>query len=272
MRSVLPRVTAPAGGAATDPSRTLWLAAGWTAASTVLFSGVTLTAAAVGWLPTPFLPSPATAAVVVPLVAAPTAIRVLAHSGPAAVPAHTVVAIRTGLKATLYLIGAGLVLVGLALLVGSSDPDAAPVPVVASVIWLIAGLGLLVSALVLHSGGTAAAAAVRPVADRARPDLFDDAATLAARAMPGSPTARGAVWLNRGLDGWAWSPRRHRTGFVLAAAVNTGVVAVVGREFAVGPWSDPVAPALLALCTALVVAGVLAAGITWLGLLRPQPK
>jgi len=136
-----PRGTAPTGSPAptrgTTPGRgrSLWLAAGWTAASTVLFSGVTLTAAAAGWLPAPFVPSPATAAAVVPVVAGPTAVRVLAHSGPAVVPAHTVAAIRTGLRATQYLIGAGLVLVALALLIGSPDPDADPVPVVASALF-----------------------------------------------------------------------------------------------------------------------------------------
>jgi hypothetical protein len=147
--------------------------------------------------------------------------------------------------------------------------------------------GWLPALPVLIAGGAAAAAAqaarhaqagfdrlatrTADAPDVGRPDLLDDLATLVARALPGSLPARTGAWLNRGLDDWAWSPRRHRTGFVIATAGPTGI-AISAWYVAVTPWSDLVTPVVLAAFSAALVAAGLAAAITWLGLLRPQPE
>jgi hypothetical protein len=156
----------------------------------------------------------------------PVAVRVLAHPGATGLPA------RSGVGATAGLVGAlGCVVVGfVATMVGrlaGETVESAP----------IAGRLLLVTTAVLTLLATAVAAgrlrdvragtAVRRADLPGRPDLFDDLALLSARSFPGSPAARALAWGNRGLDRWAWSPRRARSPLF---AANRRVLGGARRE------------------------------------------
>jgi hypothetical protein len=106
----------------------------------------------------------------------------------------------------------------------------------------------------------------------ARPDLADEVATLAASVWPGSLVARTAAWLDRGLDVWRASPRRHPWATVIATAWAAGWVVAQWHAVREGPW-EGLAPAIVFAGTvaALVGAG-LTAGVLWLGLLRPAGR
>ncbi|HEX2804666.1 MAG TPA: hypothetical protein VHN80_00675 [Kineosporiaceae bacterium] len=219
-----------------------------------------------------------TAAVVLtPALIAPTVIRVLAHPGPTPMPVTAARATVAGVTASLCCTVIGLLAgLGSALTVMIGGHPATDVAT-----WLIAALLVVgavaatVAARLLQqawSGWSPSFTARARLRDPGRPDLIDDLSTLLARLLPGSATARTGAWLNRRLDDWAWSPRRHRTGFVLIAGCAAGVVLTGWHASAFGPWSGLLAPlAFAALVTGLVTAA-LGAGVAWLGLLRPQPR
>src|ERR671929_177442 len=72
--------------------------------------------------------------------------------------------------------------------------------------------------------GRPARAGLGRVRAAARPDLADEIATLVASLLPGSMLAQAAAWLDRGLDVWRISPRRHRWAAVVTAAWGAGVL------------------------------------------------
>jgi len=199
----------------TDPTRRTRTAALLAGATGVLFFALVLTASNGPWLAPAFARPLRAVALLTALAATPVAVRLLAHSGPAAMPAASARNTLTGTATTLGCVGAGLLGLLAALAATALTGSAADGP--------DSSLGLLL-ALVLTTSATLtlAASAVRRARSQwaagferaarlgsaVRPDLLDDAATLIARAMPGSPTARGAAWLNRGLDGWRLSVAR----------------------------------------------------------------
>jgi hypothetical protein len=236
-------------------------------------------AGSVGALLAPLKAVQTAVVILIPLLIGPTVIRVLAHVGPTPMPVPAARATVAGTAAGICCTGIG-VIAGTATWLGSmiaGDPTSYPPTGAAT--WVIAAM--------LAAGAVAAAAAARDLAqarswwsvlfaaqatlpDANRPDLLDDLSTLLARLLPGSATARTGAWVNRRLDDWTWSPRRHRAGFVLAAGCVVGLMLTGWRAAASEPWSGPLAlPAFAAAATALVTAA-LGAGVAWLGLLRPQ--
>jgi hypothetical protein len=219
------------------------------------------------------------AALLLPFVLIPSVIRVLAHPSAVAMPVNTVRTTMAGVTGTLgcLLVIAPAMLVGRLLTLGGPDDVATGplgwlpvVPVLAAAAAALATVRLLRLARI----GYARCAPRAPSgwdADAARPDLLDDLTTLIARALPGSGPARAGAWLNRGLDSWSWSPRRHRTAFVVSTAGPSGIAVTVWCSAVRGPWQDLVTPVALAALSAALVAAGLVAAITWLGLLRPQP-
>ena len=216
-------------------------------------------------------------AVLTPLLIVATGIRVLAHPSLAPMPVNAARATLASVTATLYCsaIGAGAVLIGSvssvsSLPTGRSTGDAS--------IWtplalLLIGAGLNAAAARslrrARSSWAQAFGSRERLRNASRPDLLDDLSTLVARWLPGSATARAGAWLNRGFDVWAWSPRRHRTGFVAACAGFAGVTLTGWQSVTAGPWSGPLALLTFAALVSLLVAAALGAGIAWLGLLRP---
>jgi hypothetical protein len=157
---------------------------------------------------------------------APAAVRVLAHPRGAALPARSRSGAVAGLTGAL-----GCLLVGFATtmadrLAGGSGLGG---PVAGRVLpAVLAGLALAATAVaagLLH-GVRMTGASERRSALPARPDLFDDLALLSARTLPGSPTARTLAWCNRGLDRWAWSPRRRAAA---ASGAASGAPSGLGR-------------------------------------------
>jgi hypothetical protein len=156
---------------------------------------------------------------------APVTVRVLAHPSGSTMPARARAASVRGLSAVLgFLVIAQVAAVALqlgALAVGVLTGTTA-----ARVLALsLTGLATLATAVAawqlrsLRANGSAPESSAAsssllslgmPTAGLpTRPDLLDDLALLSARALPGSPVAWGLAWLNRGLDSWPWSPRRH---------------------------------------------------------------
>jgi hypothetical protein len=103
----------------------------------------------------------------------------------------------------------------------------------------------------------------------ARPDLADELATLTASMLPGSVAARVAAWLDRGLDAWRLSPRRHPWAAVVTAASGAGVLLAQWHALREGPWAGAGPALVFASAVAVTVGAGLAAGVAWLGLLRP---
>ena len=216
---------------------------------------------------------------VAPFVILPTGIRVVAHHRPSPMPVTAARATVAGSTATLCCVVIGVGSVGgtsLSALLGGG--------------WVLPDRWWISTGLAGCAGGVGAAAA-RSLArarvhwspafstqaalrDSGRPDLLDDLATLLAHLLPGSAAARGGAWMNRRLDDWSWSPRRHRVGFVAASACVAGASLTLRRTSSpAGVWSATTWPgSLAAVAFALVVSGAiaagLAAGIVWLGLLR----
>lgn len=142
------------------------------------------------------------------VVLAPAAVRVLAHPGATGLPA------RSGAGASTGLVGAlGCVVVGfVATMAGRLAGGTAVTAPIAGRLLLVTTAGLSLAATAVAVGQLrdvlVGAASVRRSGLPARPDLFDDLALLSARTLPGSPAARALAWGNRGLDRWPWSPRR----------------------------------------------------------------
>jgi hypothetical protein len=210
------------------------------------------------------------AVLVLPIVAVPTAVRLVAHRGAASVPPAAARAVLAGCVTGLICMAGALVACTAALAGTSIGLPAVAVGLLAAsaVAALLAG-GLAVRA---HAQWRPALARLRQLPAAARPDLADELATLAASLWPGSTLARAAAWLDRGLDVWRGSPRRHPWAAVVAAAWAAGCVVAQWHAFREGPW-EGLAPAIVFAGTvaALVGAG-LAAGVLWLGLLRPAGR
>jgi hypothetical protein len=241
----------------------------------VLFAALVVAATHGRWVTGGSMTLLSASAVITPLVAVPTAVRVLAHPGPAAVPVNAARTTLTGIAAGLCAVLAGLLAV-----LGAIVLSPLPAPADSDLAVLLGLLAATAASLLLSARALARArilwtdAFERAVAmpGTSRPDLLDDAATLVARLAPGTLSARGFARVNRGLDDWAWSPRRHRTGFVVTTAGGAGAV-VAGWNLVSGGWAaDPFSPVLLGVVTSCLVGLALTAGITWLGLLRPLPE
>ncbi|MDQ1287535.1 MAG: hypothetical protein QG622_1100 [Actinomycetota bacterium] len=165
----------------------------------------------------------------------PVAVRVLAHPGAGPLPGNAVSSVTTGLTITLGTLAVDL---GLLLMRWLISGEPAP-PGSGGVRFALAGLMVLITA-----AGLLAADRLRRIRAQAqtgalpdgvtdapvhalRPDLFDDLATLTARALPGSGLARGVAALNRQVDSWSGTfvpdPReqgaQHRIGRLLNGIV-----------------------------------------------------
>jgi hypothetical protein len=205
---------------------------------------------------------------VLPVIALPTLVRLLAHRGPALVPAAAARAVLAGCLSGLACMAAALLACTAALL----DPKPGGIPALAAV--LLAGstaAGVAATGLVLRAQElwSPTLALLDRVPAAARPDLADELATLAASLLPGSVPARLAAWLDKGLDAWRLSPRRHPWAAVVTAAAAAGALLAQWHAVREGPWAGA-APALVFTAAVAVTVGAgLAAGVAWLGLLRP---
>ncbi len=206
---------------------------------------------------------------VMPLLAVPTAVRLLAHRG-APVPAAAARAVLAGSLTGLGIMAAALLACADAL---AGRPGGLS-PLSGALLVSTAGAGVLATALALRANEEwrPALARLNRVPAAARPDLADELATLVASLLPGSLLARAAAWLDRGLDVWRVSPRRHPWAAVVATAWATGLLVAQWHAVREGPWSG-VRPALVFAGTVAVMIGCgLAAGVAWLGLLRPAAR
>ena len=205
---------------------------------------------------------------VLPVVALPTLVRLLAHRGRALVPAAAARAVLAGCLSGLACMAAALLACTAALL----DTDKGAVPPLATVLLLASVVsGVVATWLVLraHELWSPALARLESVPAAARPDLADELATLTASMLPGSVPARAAAWLDRGLDAWRLSPRRHPWAAVVAAAAGAGALLTQWHALREGPWASAAPALLFASAVAVTVGAGLAAGVAWLGLLRP---
>ena len=206
---------------------------------------------------------------VMPLLAVLTAVRLLAHRG-APVPAAAARAVLAGSLTGLGIMAAALLACADAL---AGRPGGLS-PLSGALLVSTAGAGVLATALALRANEEwrPALARLNRVPAAARPDLADELATLVASLLPGSLLARAAAWLDRGLDVWRVSPRRHPWAAVVATAWATGLLVAQWHAVREGPWSG-VRPALVFAGTVAVMIGCgLAAGVAWLGLLRPAAR
>jgi hypothetical protein len=210
------------------------------------------------------------AVLVLPIVAVPTAVRLVAHRRAVSVPPAAARAVLAGCVTGLICMSVALLACAAAL---AGTPVGAPTD----------GVALLAASAVASvvAGGLALRAYEqwRPALDRlpsvpaaARPDLADEVATLAASLWPGSLVARTTAWLDRGLDVWRGSPRRHPWAAVVAAAWAAGCVVAQWHAVREGPWEGPAAAIVFAGTVAALVGAGLTAGVLWLGLLRPAGR
>jgi hypothetical protein len=207
------------------------------------------------------------AIIVLPLVALPTAVRLLAHREGAVMPPAAARAVLAGSLTGLACMAVALVACSAAL-AGLED---GPPPLVGALLIAGAAAGGVAARLSLTARAQCqpALARLRRVPAAARPDLADEIATLVASLLPGSTLARAAAWLDRGLDAWRISPRRHPWAAVVTAAWGTGILLAEWHAMREGPWAG-LRPALVfAGAFAVTVGFALAVGVAWLGLLRP---
>lgn len=207
------------------------------------------------------------AIIVLPLLAFPTAVRLLAHRGPAPVPTAAARAVLAGSLTGLLCLAVALLACTAALIQVPGTP-----PVLAGVLLAgCTGAAVVAAALTLRAREQWQPALARfgQVPAAARPDLADEIATLVASLLPGSVLARAAARLDRGLDEWEVSPRRHPWAAVVTAAWGAGVVLAEWHAVREGPWAG-LQPALVFAGTVAVTVGcALAVGVVWLGLVRP---
>jgi hypothetical protein len=207
------------------------------------------------------------AIMVLPLVALPTAVRLLAHRRSAVLPAAAARAVLAGCLTGLVCMAVALVACSAAL---TGVPDGALPParalLTASVVAGVVAARLMLGA---RTQWQPALARLGHLPRAARPDLADEIAALVASLLPGSLLAQVAAWLDRGLDVWRISPRRHPWAAVVTTAWCAGVLLAEWHAMREGPWAG-LRPALVFAGTVAVTVGVaLAVGVVWLGLLRP---
>lgn len=211
------------------------------------------------------------AILLLPVVALPTLVRLLAHRGPAPVPAHAARAVLAGCLAGLACMAAALIACAVAL----AGAPAGTLPSVGVTLLVACGVcGSGAAWLVLRARNLWAPAFARleRVPPTARPDLADELASLTATLLPGSVVARVAAWLDRGLDAWRLSPRRHPWLAVVGAACAAGAVLAKWHAVREGPWAGVTPAVVFASAIAVTVGAGLAAGVAWLGLLRPASR
>jgi hypothetical protein len=255
------------------PTRALRRAGVATLVAETLFAGLCLVTSQVRVvrLTNPWAAGPADAVVssailVLPVVALPTLVRLLAHRGPALTPPAAARAVLAGCLSGLACMAAALMACCGALLGAGDPPLLAVVLLVASTVAAVVAAGL---ALEARDSWAPALARLERVPAAARPDLADEIATLTATLLPGSTLARLAAWLDKGLDAWRLSPRRHPWAAVVAAAAVAGAVLTQWHAVRQGPWASPGPAFVFAAAVAVTVGSGLAAGVAWLGLLRP---
>jgi hypothetical protein len=208
---------------------------------------------------------------VLPLVAVPTAVRLLTHRGNAPVPPAAARAVLAGCLTGLACMAVALVgcTAALAAAPAGSPPLVGSVLLGASAVAAVAAAGLALRAVELWRP---AVARLRALPAAARPDLADELATLAASLLPGSVVARTAAWLDRGLDVWRASPRRHPWAAVGTLAWGAGLLVAQWHAVREGPWSGVDHALVFAATVAVLVGAGLGAGVAWLGLLRPAAR
>ena len=206
------------------------------------------------------------AVLVLPVISLPTLVRLLAHRGPGLMPTAAARAVLAGCLSGLACMAAALLACMVALLAGVDVPRLAVALLVASVAAGVVAAGLVLRARELWAP---ALARLERVPAAARPDLADEVATLLASLMPGSLPARAAAWLDKGLDSWRLSPRRHPWAAVVTGAAAAGVVLAQWHTVREGPWAGTGHAVVFVAAVAVTVGAALAAGVVWLGLVRP---
>jgi hypothetical protein len=260
--------------AALAPTRALRRAGAVTLAAEAMFAALCLVTTQVHavrltnpWNADPYDAVVSSVILVLPVVALPTLVRLLAHRGPALVPAAAARAVLAG-----CLTGLGCMAAALMACTAALSGAEGGVPVLAVV--LLAGsaaAGVAATGLVLRARELWSPALTRldRVPAAARPDLADEIATLTASLLPGSVPARIAAWLDKGLDAWRLSPRRHPWAAVVAVAAAAGALVAQWHALREGPWAGALPALVFATAVAVTVGAGLAAGVAWLGLLRP---
>jgi hypothetical protein len=210
------------------------------------------------------------AVLVLPIVAVPTAVRLVAHRGAASAPPAAARAVLAGCVTGLICMAGALVACTAALVTAPvATPAVAVALLAASAVAAVLAGGL---ALRAHALWRPALARLGSVPATARPDLADEVATLVASVWPGSVLARSAAWLDRGLDVWRGSPRRHPWAAVVATAWAAGCVVAQWHALREGPWQGLQPAIVFAGTVAALVGAGLTAGVLWLGLLRPAGR
>jgi hypothetical protein len=222
------------------------------------------------WAGDPYDAVVSCAIVVLPLLALPTAVRLLAHRGTSPVPVAAARAVLAGCAAGLACMSVALVACTAAL---TAVPDGTPA-LENALLALSAGAGVVAAALTLRAREQwqRAFARLAHMPAAARPDLADELATLLASLLPGSALARVAAWLDRGLDAWRASPRRHPWPAVVVAAWVAGIALAEWHAVREGPWAGLQPALVFAGTVAVIVGSALAVGVVWLGLLRPASR
>jgi hypothetical protein len=257
------------------PTRALRRAGAVTVAAEGIFVALCLVTAQVHavrltnpWNADPYDAVVSSVILVLPVVALPTLVRLLAHRAPALIPAAAARAVLAGCLSGLACMAAALLACTAALLAPGEGGISAPAGVLllASTAAGVAATGLVLRARDLWAP---ALARLDHVPATARPDLADELATLTASLLPGSVPARAAAWLDKGLDAWRLSPRRHPWAAVVAAAAAAGALVAQWHALREGPWAGATPALVFAGAVAVTVGAGLAAGVAWLGLLRP---
>ncbi len=206
------------------------------------------------------------AVLVLPVISLPTLVRLLAHKGPALMPAAAARAVLAGCLSGLACMAAALLACTAALLAGA---EVAPLAVALLVASVTSGVAAALLVLRARDLWAPALARLERVPAAARPDLADEIATLMATLMPGSLPARTAAWLDKGLDSWRLSPRRHPWAAVVTGATVAGVALAQWHTVREGPWAGTGHALVFVAAVAVTVGAALAAGVAWLGLVRP---
>jgi hypothetical protein len=223
------------------------------------------------WRADPYDAVVSSAILLLPVVALPTVIRLLAHRGPAPVPAATARAVLAGCLAGLACMAAALLACSGAL---AAAPEGTPAKVATVLLGASAAAGVVAAVFVLRARDVWRPALTRleRVPAAARPDLVDEIASLTASLLPGGLLACSAAWFDRGLDAWRFSPRRHPWTAVVALAVAAGVVLAQWHAVREGPWAGLTPAVTFAAAVAVTLGAGLAAGVAWLGLIRPAAR
>ena len=257
------------------PTRALRRAGAVTLAAEAMFAALCLVTTQVQavrltnpWHADPYDAVVSSVILVLPVVALPTLVRLLAHRGPALVPAAAARAVLAGCLTGLACMAAALLACTAALLGPGADgvPTLAVVLLAGSAAAGVVATGLVLRARELWSPAlarldrvpAAAAAGSRRRARHARGFL----------AAGQRPRACGGL-VGQGARRVAAEPAPHPWAAVVTVAATAGALVAQWHALREGPWAGAMPALVFATAVAVPVGAGLAAGVAWLGLLRP---